>query len=118
MIEDFYQLEYLDMRLFLSKSMLCFHMNSFRMPPETYILCSLEVVQFYNWAKNGISAANLTIEGWNEGHDYYCEDDKYHQLKSFKEYVDNHDMEPIPGEQVDTSIYLTKVKGRRRLVMA
>lgn len=54
-------------------------------------------------------AGNVSIEGWNGGHDYFCEDDKYHQLKSFKEYVDNHDMEPIPGKQLDTSIYLTKV---------
>ena len=64
---------------------------------------------FYKWAVNGTSSGNLTVEGWDDGHGYHCEDDKYHVLKTFKEYYDNHDMVPVPGEAVNTSVYLTKV---------
>ena len=69
------------------------------MPPDSYIICSLEVVKFFRWAEEKISTGNLTVEGWNGGHDYYCED--VNVTKSFKEYNDHHDMEPIPGPVID-----------------
>ena len=73
------------------------------MPPETYIRCNLEVVKFYSWWEAESRVRNLTIQGWDGGNSYYCEDDKHHQIKSFKEYHDYHDIEPVPGGPFDTS---------------
>ena len=83
-----------------------------RMPPETYILCNLEVVKFYSWWEAESRVRNLTIQGWDGGNSYYCEDDKHHQIKSFKEYHDYHDIEPVPGGPFDTSGIFNEVSSQ------
>ena len=84
MLEDFRQLSYLDIR-----------MNEGDM-----VLCDMQVVEFYYWANETEAGGNLTIEGWNDGHSYFCDDDKYHQIRSFREFGEHHDISPVPGSQV------------------
>ena len=63
---------------------------------NSQIICDLNVVRFVSWASD---RDNLTIEGWNGGDGYSCEYDKYdkHEIKTFREYFEFHDLEPVMG---------------------
>ena len=84
MMDDFRNLEYLDIR----------------MNEGDYLLCDMQVVDFYYWVIG--THGNVTIKGWNNGHSYFCDDVKYHKIRSFKEFGENHDMYPVPGGQGTT----------------
>lgn len=49
----------------------------------------------------------MTIEGWDNGEGYLCEHDKddKHEIKTFKEYFEFHDLEPVYG----THFFFTEV---------
>ena len=85
------------------------------MPSQSYIQCSIEVVKFYRWAEAKISHGNLTVEGWNGGQGYFCE--YFNVTKSFKEYNDYHDMEPIPGPVIDAKQVFKNVRNRNKKTM-
>ena len=93
MLEDFDQLEYLDLR----------------MSREWTVECSIEVVEFYNWAEEKIARGGLELVGWNKGNDYYCEDLKRHEIRSFLDYHENHDLIPAQGEPVDKNKIFSQV---------
>ena len=93
MLEDFEQLEYLDLR----------------MSREWTVECSIEVVQFYNWATEKIASGNLELVGWNKGNDYFCEDLKRHEIRSFFDYHENHDLIPVQGAPVDRQKIFSQV---------
>ena len=94
MLEDFEQLEYLDLR----------------MSREWSVECSIEVVMFYNWAEQKIASGNLSLVGWNRGNDYYCEDLGRHERHSFREYHEKHDLVPIPGDTLDGRKIFSQVR--------
>ena len=64
------------------------------------VLCDMQVVEFYYLANKTEALGNVTIEGWNNGHNYFCDDDRYHEIRTFKEFGENHDIDPVPGSQV------------------
>ena len=44
---------------------------------EHLLLCTMEVVTFYYMVE---TAANLTVEGWEGGRGYYCDQDPQHRV--------------------------------------
>ena len=70
----------------------------------------MEVVKFFDWAQDRILQGNLTIEGWKNGSGYLCEQDRNHEIKTFKEYYDFHDLEAIPGSKIDAQSIFSEVE--------
>ena len=53
----------------------------------------MNVVRFFSL----VEANNLTVEGWKDGNGYFCEDDKdkKHEIKTYREYFQFHDLEAV-----------------------
>ena len=87
------ELEYLDLRM-----------------SKPYVECTIEVVEFCNWAEEKIASGKLELVGWNRGNDFYCDDLKRSEIRSFLDYHENHDLIPAQGDPVDRQKIFSQVK--------
>ena len=53
-------------------------MRSRNKSAEHLPLCTMEVVSFFFWVEGN---PNVTVEGWDSGYGYFCDEDQKHIVK-------------------------------------